>query len=129
MDSKEKLKLASLIAGIFSMIFLFFGFALPLGALGILFALLSRDTGKFEGRALTGFVLSLIGLIIGAVMTISSLYLITSGTYEKMLEELYEQQDEENDYVEQIREYLEQLNTKDGSIGFVTELSAEEVEL
>ena len=122
MDSKEKLKLASLIAGIFSLIFLFFGLAMPAGALGVLFALLSRDTEKFEGRALTGFVLSLIGLIIGAVSTVSSLYLITSGTYEKMLDDLYEQTEEENEYVEQIREYLQQLNAQNGETGLVIPL-------
>lgn len=120
MDSKEKLKLASMIAGIFSIIFLIFGFALPLGALGLLFALLSRDTEKFEGRAMTGFILSLIGLIIGGATTVSSLYLLTSGTYEKMLEEYYGDTEEENDYLEQLKEYFQQLNEQNEPTGCVT---------
>ena len=122
MDSKEKLKLASLIAGIFSLIFLFFGFALPLGALGVLFALLSRDAEKPEGRALTGLVISLLGLIIGAVSTISSVYLLSSGTYEKMLEELNEENGGENDYVKQLQDYLQQLNTQNEPTGLLITL-------
>ncbi len=123
MDSREKLQLASMIAGILSLCFLIFGLGLPAGALGLVFALLSRGDGPLEGRAKTGFILSLVGLIIGAVMVISSVYLVTSGAYDKMLNQFYQLTEEEgvdgeDPTVKQVQEMLEQmLGEQQGSDG------------
>lgn len=49
--------------------------SLPLGALGILFALLTYRRGKkVNGTALTGIVLSIMGIITGVSMLIYSFY-------------------------------------------------------
>lgn len=81
--SSEKNSFAnvSLILGICSLILLCTGvFSIVLGALGILFAVLSRKTGKMISSAKTGFVLSLIGLLSGLFLTISLyLFLIFSS--------------------------------------------------
>ena len=86
MDSREKLRLASLVAGILSLALMLFGLGLPAGALGILFALLSRDNEPVSGRARTGMILSIIGMVIGVLILVSSIYMITSGEYDRIME-------------------------------------------
>lgn len=62
---------ASLILGICSLVLLCTGiFSIPLGALGILFAVLSRRAGKMNPGAKTGCILSLAGLLSGLFITL-----------------------------------------------------------
>lgn len=68
--------IASMICGVLSVTACCTGIlSLPLGALGILFALLTYRKGKkLNGTALTGMVLSAMGIITGISMTIYSFY-------------------------------------------------------
>ncbi len=88
MNSKEKLQLASMTAGIISLILIIFEFAVPVAALGIIFAVMSSDGKSIEGRGQTGLIISIIGLVFGLIITISSFYLVLSGTYDKILKQL-----------------------------------------
>ncbi len=79
---------ASLVMSIISMILLCTGIlAIPFGALGILFALLSRKDKEPLGKmALTGAILSVISMITGALITAYSVY--TLMTDPSVLEEV-----------------------------------------
>lgn len=88
MNSQEKLQFASLILGITSLAFLLFGLSLPLGALGLILALLSRGNGEpIQGRAVAGMITSLIGLVFGAVILIATIYMIHTGVYDELLKQ------------------------------------------
>ncbi len=67
---------ASLVMGIISTVILCTGvFSIPFGALGILFSLLSRRKGApFANSALTGLVLSVTGMVLGAALTGFAIY-------------------------------------------------------
>lgn len=56
---------ASMTAGTLSLFFLVSGLSFPVGALGILFALLSRKGDKMDPQAKLGCILSIIGLCLG----------------------------------------------------------------
>ncbi|MCQ2493991.1 MAG: DUF4190 domain-containing protein [Lachnospiraceae bacterium] len=66
--------------GIASLATLFTGvFSIGLGALGIIFAALSRRRGKgYPARAKSGLVMSVIGLLVGAFITANSLVYVYS---------------------------------------------------
>lgn len=66
--------MASLILGLLSVTVGCCGISLPLGALGILFALLVRRKARpLEGTARAGFTLSIIGFVIGILFTVYAL--------------------------------------------------------
>lgn len=63
--------IVSLVLGLLSVTIGCCGISLPLGALGILFALLVRRKGRrMESTARAGFILSIIGFIMGIFLTI-----------------------------------------------------------
>lgn len=62
---------ASMTAGTLSLFFLVSGLSFPVGALGILFALLSRKGDKMDPQAKLGCILSIIGLCLGIAIFIS----------------------------------------------------------
>ena len=57
---------ASMTAGTLSLFFLVSGLSFPVGALGILFALLSRKGDKMDPQAKLGCILSIIGLCLAS---------------------------------------------------------------
>lgn len=61
---------ASMTAGTLSLFFLVSGLSFPVGALGILFALLSRKGDKMDPQAKLGCILSSIGLCLGIAIFI-----------------------------------------------------------
>ena len=61
---------ASMTAGTLSLFFLVSGLSFPVGALGILFALLSRKGDKMDSQAKLGCILSCIGLCLGIAILI-----------------------------------------------------------
>lgn len=89
MESKEKLRLTSMVFGIISLPMIFFGMAVPFAALGIITAFLSKDAEPMQGRAIPGFVMSLIGLIIGGIVMIFAFYIVYSGTLNDLLRQYY----------------------------------------
>ena len=69
--------LASLVCGLLSVTIGFCGIALPLGALGIIFAVLVRRKGKkTNSTAQTGLILSSIGTVLGALILVLYLMLM-----------------------------------------------------
>lgn len=76
--------------------------SIPLGALGILFAMLSRRIGKqMPPTCKSGIILSVIGIVVGLVMMATTIYITitdpqfweqtqeTMELYEEMYEETY----------------------------------------
>ncbi len=69
---------ASLVMGILSTVLLCTGIlAIPFGALGVIFSILSRKNGENLGSsALTGMVLSITGMVIGLALSAIAIYRI-----------------------------------------------------
>ena len=87
---RQGFMLASGICGILSITTCCTGiFSLPLGALGILFAVLaSRKGKKLNATCITGIVTSIIGIIAGIAMIVTSFMMLP----ELMQNELYKEQ-------------------------------------
>ena len=91
--------LASMISGIFSVICCCTGYAgIIFGVLAIVFAIISRkNLGYFDGMAIAGLVLGIIGFVLGLALIIST-YTVDEDMLEKYLndylKEYYEQQPE-----------------------------------
>lgn len=122
MRAQQNMSNISFFMGMASLVLLFFGFAIPFAALGLILSLLSRGAGKMLPRAKTGFVMSVIGLAIGLAITISSVYLIRSGilreTYEQMQEMLDNSggDNETEELLEQLKVILDASDSPDGSV-------------
>ena len=87
----------SMVLGILTLISCCLGYlSIPIGALGILFAVLSRRKGeKLSSISKTGLTLSIVGLIIGIMMFMLSLYsVITNPNFWESMKETYEQYEE-----------------------------------
>lgn len=79
---------ASLVLGILSILLIFCGGSFISGALGIMFALLSRGAGRMDTKARAGLGLSIAGMIISLVLfTALLIFVIHSG---KLLESDYD---------------------------------------
>lgn len=77
----------SFVFGIASVALLCTGvFPIPLGALGILFAILSRRGKKMEGSAIGGCITSAIGLGSGLIMTIMVYVMLIFGAVNSVME-------------------------------------------
>ena len=85
---RHSFEIASIVMGIISMVLLCTGvLAIPFGALGILFALLSRkDKDRLGNIAITGAIISVVSMITGAFITVYSVY--TVMTDPSVLEEV-----------------------------------------
>ncbi|MDD3338553.1 MAG: DUF4190 domain-containing protein [Lachnospiraceae bacterium] len=57
------MSMVSLILGICSIVLICCGLSMPLGALGIIFAILSRGAGKMDGMSKVGLGLSIGGIV------------------------------------------------------------------
>ena len=85
---RHSFEIASIVMGIISMVLLCTGvLAIPFGALGVLFALLSRkDKDRLGNIAITGAIISVVSMITGAFITVYSIY--TVMTDPSVLEEV-----------------------------------------
>lgn len=84
---------ASLICGFLSITVGLIGIALPLGALGVLFALLAYRRGKrMESACKVGLVLSSIGSILGIVLLLLARFVAPYILQEQMKDEVYRKQ-------------------------------------
>lgn len=93
---------ASMICGIISIVLCCTGIlSLPLGALGILFAVLSHRRGRsMPTMSLTGIILSCLGILMGLLMLVISIYMvITDPEFRESFEDSYEE------YYEEFYEY------------------------
>ena len=87
----DAFSVASIVCGMISIILCWTGlFYIPAGALGILFAILSRRKSKpMPSMSLTGIILSCIGIAMGVLVLIFSLYkILTDPELRKIFEDL-----------------------------------------
>jgi len=85
--------MAALICGIASVVLCCGGpLTVPIGALGILFAVLSRRRGQAtHPLARSGIILSILGMIMGIAVTVYSFYALYNDPEMEPLREMYEQ--------------------------------------
>lgn len=94
----DAFSVASMVCGIISIILCCTGIlSIPAGALGILFAILSKRKSKpMPSMSLSGIVLSCIGIAMGIFMLVFSLYtVLTDPELRKAFEDSYEEYYEE----------------------------------
>ena len=88
------LSIASMVCGICSLVLCCTGLlSIPAGALGILFALLTRKKGqRMNSMCVAGIWLSCVGLALGIFITVSSIVTVfTDPSYLNMLDQMYQQ--------------------------------------
>ena len=88
------LSIASMVCGICSLVLCCTGLlSIPAGALGILFALLTRKRGqRMNNMCVAGIWLSCVGLALGIFITVSSIVTVfTDPSYMNMLDRMYQQ--------------------------------------
>ena len=86
MQNRSTAASTALITGLLSVFFIFIGMSLPMGAFGVIVALLSRGNGEMEGRAKAGLALSMAGMAYGVYALLYTFYLLTTPEYSKMIE-------------------------------------------
>lgn len=93
---------ATMIMGIVSLLVTCCGGSFIFGALGIMFALLSRQGTKLEPQAKTGLILSIIGFAAGIIIVIGSFAMLLSPENQEIFQEYerfyYEFDEETNEY-------------------------------
>ena len=90
----RSLSIASMVCGICSLVLCCTGLlSIPAGALGILFALLTRKRGqRMNSMCVAGIWLSCVGLSLGIFITVSSILTVfTDPSYFNMLDQMYQQ--------------------------------------
>ena len=111
MEKQNALCTASLVIGIMSLIAIFFGMSLPLGALGIVLAILSRGAGKLEKSAIAGLITSIIGLVVGLCVIIFIFALMSGNTLEQLINRIYTQYEstEDSESYDSLKDSLKSL--------------------
>ena len=89
-DSSPGMGTASLDLGICSLLLFITGLSLITGALGILFALLSRGSGSMKTSSKAGMILSTIGLALGIAVVSTILYFLLSGVFDSYSEQFWD---------------------------------------
>jgi len=85
------LAIASLVCGILSLIMCCLGIGLPLGALAILFAILTRHKGQsMNTMSISGIITGALGLFMGLAFTLYSLYLFTDPYFQRGMYDSFE---------------------------------------
>ena len=86
MQNRSTAASTALIMGLMSVIFILIGMSLPMGAFGVIVALLSRGNGEMEGRAKAGLALSMAGMAYGIYALLYSFYLLSTPEYSQLIE-------------------------------------------
>lgn len=90
--AKYGLAITSVVLGVLSLFLILMGLSVPMGALGIIVALLSRGNGELLPRAKAGLALSMLGITLGICLIIWAYHTMNSaefGDLLKQLEEMY----------------------------------------
>lgn len=94
-EKVRSLATASMVLGIISVVLCCMGFlGIPFGALGLILALMTRQSGRrMSGMAMAGVWLSCVGIALGVLITASAVYTILSdpSAYMDTLNAMYEQ--------------------------------------
>ena len=114
-QKRKPLATASLITGILSIILCSVIYlALPLGALAVIFAVLSHTEYKMPGKSRTGLICGLVGMIATIVVTVSAFYFVlTDSTARSYLDALMQMYTGDADFSleEEIDNLMEQFNS------------------
>ena len=86
MQNRSTAASTALIIGLLSILFIFIGMSLPMGAFGVILALISRGNGEMEGKAKAGLALSMAGMAYGVYALLYSFYLLSTPEYSKLIE-------------------------------------------
>ena len=87
-DEREGAKLAvvSLVLGICSIIFSFFGYLMGLGIVGMLASKMSKKAKQYDNAIATaGMITSIIGFVLSVICTIGMMVLFASGMYDRLV--------------------------------------------
>ena len=87
-DEREGAKLAvvSLVLGICSIIFSFFGYLMGLGIVGMLASKMSKKAKQYNNAIATaGLITSIIGFVLAVICTIGMMVLFASGMYDRFV--------------------------------------------
>lgn len=108
---------ASMIMGIISVLLICCGISYFFGALGIIFALLSRRDGPMESQAKVGLCLSIAGAVGGIILLVVTI-VANFSTYQNLYQELEkyyleDNYDEYEDFFDNYDNYLEEFNQND----------------
>ncbi|MGN0324149.1 MAG: hypothetical protein ACI4DZ_13650 [Oliverpabstia sp.] len=108
---------ASMIMGIISVLLICCGVSYVFGALGIIFALLSRRDGPMESQAKVGLCLSIAGAVGGIILLVVTI-VANFSTYQNLYQELEkyyleDNYDEYEDFFDNYDNYLEEFNQND----------------
>ena len=82
---RSGLAVTSMVLGVLSLLFLMMGLSIPIGALGVVTALLSRGDQEMEKRAKIGLAVSLFAIAAGLCLIIWSFNLIGSDEFQQIL--------------------------------------------
>lgn len=87
-DHSPGMASASLILGLFSIIMVATGFSFIIGSVGIILALMSRGRGPLIGKARTGLITSLVGIVGGIAVTLIAFFSLFSGNLQQTLDRM-----------------------------------------
>lgn len=84
---RSGLAVTSMVLGVLSLLFIMMGLSIPIGALGVITALLSGGSKEMEHRAKIGLALSLFAIAAGICLVIWSFNMMGSAEFQQVLTE------------------------------------------
>lgn len=91
-QKRNNMAIASMVCGIVALVMCCMGLSLPLGALAILFAILSRRKGQtMNSMSIAGIVTGIIGLLLGIVIMLYSLFLMQDPYFQRGMYDSFEE--------------------------------------